>query len=311
MGNEESPFSETALPINQSGRLSDEQSRRWANIAKFRRQSVRGVAYVFGALGAFLLLANGPPTSAAARANGGLIFLALALIMFVGASLEPVNADVREGRVEWVEGAIAKSRRSTGAGGTRRSNYYFDIAGRRLQALSRISYDAAPDAGFVRAYFLPRSRRVVNLEQLADPPIPTGSGAAQEIMQGYVQALGTLDRAKIAEANARVMALKHVVEGPTPPATTGGSRGSSRLSADDLCGTWTNPIFTVAFMKNGTATLTTAIGGSQREGHWSVDANGRLLTDATGALEPLDASLEGRQLTITIKGQRVSFTRSA
>lgn len=311
MGNQEGPFSETAFPINQSGRLTDEQSRRWANIAKHRRQSVRGVAYVFGALGAFLLLASGPAASAAARANGGRIFLAIAFIMFVGVALEPVNSDVREGRVESVEGAIAKSRRSVGTGGARSTNYYFNVAGRRLQALSRISYEAAPDAGYVRVYFLPRSRRVVNLEQLPDPSIPTGSGAAQEIMQDYVRALGTLDRMKIAEANARVMALKHVVEGPAPHATLDEGRGSSRLRADDLCGTWTNPVFTVAFMKNGTATLTTAVGGIRREGHWSVDTNGRLLTDATGPMQPMEASLEGRQLTITIEGQRVTFTRSA
>jgi hypothetical protein len=70
-------------------------------------------------------------------------------------------------------------------------------------------------------------------------------------------------------------------------------------------------MFTVAFMKNGIATLTMAIGGTRRDGHWSVDANGRLLTDASGTLEPVEASLEGRQLTITIEGQRVMLTRSS
>jgi hypothetical protein len=310
MGNEERPFSETAFPINQSGRLTDEQTRRWANIAKGRRDSVRGVAYVFAALGAFLLFANGPAASATARANGGLVFLAIAAVMFFGVSLEPVNADVREGRVESVDGAIAKASRSVGTGGARTSYRYFDIAGRRFRATPR-AYDAAPAAGYVRVYFLPRSRRVVNLEQLPDPTIPTGSGAAREIMQDYARALGTLDRTTIAEANARLMALKHVVEGPPPHATLDGSSRSSRLRADDLYGTWTNPMFTVAFMKNGVATMTTAIGGIRRDGHWSVDANGRLLTDATGTLEPMEASLEGPQLTITIEGQRVTFSRSA
>ena len=309
MADQESPFSKSALPTNQSGRLTDEQSRRWAQIAKGRRQSVRGVALPFAAIGAFLLLASGPTAKAAARTNGGIAFLGIAAILVVAASIEPVNADVREGRVESVHGAIAKRSRYQSRA-TQRS-YYFYVGGRRVQALSRLSYDAAPDAGYVRVYFLPRSRRVVNLEQLADPPLPSGSGAAQEIVQDYARALGSLDRTKIAEASARVMALKHVVEGPPAHATADGRGGSPRLNADDLCGSWTNPMMTVAFSKNGIATLTTAIGGIRREGRWSVDANGRLLTDATGALEPMEATLNGRQLTVTIEGQQVTFTRSS
>jgi hypothetical protein len=34
------------------------------------------------------------------------------------------------------------------------------------------TYDAAPDAGVVRLYYLPRSRRVVNLERLPNAPLP-------------------------------------------------------------------------------------------------------------------------------------------
>jgi len=310
MPDQKSPFSKTALPTNQSGRLSDEQSQLWRNIAKFRRHSVRGVAYVFAFIGAFLLLANGPAAKAAARANGGMIFLAIAAILVVAASLEPVNADVREGRVESVEGAIAK-RFTTASKVPGSRSYYLHVGGRRLQTISRVGYEAAPDAGYVRVYFLPRSRRVVNLEELPDPPIPTGSGAAQQILQGYAQALMSFDRTAIAESAAEVMALKHAVEGPSPaaPADRRDRAQSSRLQADDLYGTWTNPVVSVTFMKNGTATMTMAIGGTRREGRWSVDANGKLVVDATGNLEPVEASLNGNKLTIVIDGQRVGFTR--
>ena len=68
-------------------------------------------------------------------------------------------------------------------------------------------------------------------------------------------------------------------------------------------------MLTVTFMKNGIATVIMGVGGTRRDGHWSVDANGRLLTDASGSLEPLDATLSGNQLTIVIEGQRVAFTR--
>jgi hypothetical protein len=309
MPDQKSPFSRSALPTNQSGRLSDEQSQRWGRIAKARRQSVRGVAYVFAAMSAFLLLANGPAAKAAARLNGGMVFLGIAAILIVAASLEPVNADVREGRVESVEGAISKSFRSAlRAPGGRL--YLLHVGGRRLRALSRASYDAAPDAGYVRVYFFPRSERVVNLEQLEDPSIPTGSGAAQEIVHNFAHALLSRDRTTIAEASAHVAALKHVIEGPPRTSVDGSDRWSSRLLADDLYGTWTNPVMTISFTRNGMASMTMACGGTRRDGHWSIDTNGKLLTDATGDPEPLDVSLSGNQLTIAIEGQRMAFTRT-
>jgi len=308
MPDQESPFSRSALAANQSGRLSDEQSQRWERIAKGRRRSVRGVAYVFAAMGAFLLLANGMAAKAPARHNGGLAFLGIAAILVVAASLEPVNADVREGRVESVEGAISKSFRSASkAPGSRL--YLLHVAGRRLRALSRASYDAAPDAGYVRVYFFPRSERVVNLEQLEDPSIPTGSGAAQEIGHNFVHALLSRDRTTIAEASARVVALKHVIEGPPPTSADGSAHSSSVLRAEDLYGTWTNPVMTLSFMQNGIASMTMAFGTTRHDGHWSIDTNGKLLTDATGNPEPLDVSLSGNQLTIGIEGQRMAFTR--
>lgn len=306
---EDGPFSKDAAPVNQSGRLTEEQAQRWRNIAKRRRQEVRGVAYVFGAMALILLFVNPADAKAAARANGRVIFLAIAAILFVAASREPVNADVREGRVESVEGAIAKtSRFSSPRRGFRR--YYFTIAGRRLQVTTRTEYDAAPDAGHVRAYFFPRSRRVVNLEHLADPPIPTGPHAAQEVLGDFARALLSGDRSSRAEAAAGVAALEHVTEGP-PSANAGGRAQSSRLRADDLYGVWTNPMVTVTLMKSGIATLETGFGAIRREGHWSVDAGGRLLADISGQMEPIEASLEGRRLTIVIEGQRMAFTRGS
>src|SRR5437588_164071 len=82
---------------------------------------------------------------------------------------DALSADVREGRVESVEGAIRKRV----VRGRASNSFYLEIDRRRLQ-VSRSSYAAAPDAGIVRAYYLPRSRRVVNLERLPDPALPTG-----------------------------------------------------------------------------------------------------------------------------------------
>jgi hypothetical protein len=310
MADQNSPFSQEALPVNQGGRLTDQQAQVWARIAKTRRQAVRGAALPFAAIGALLLFANGPGAKAAARTSGAVAFLAITAILLVAASLEPVNADVREGRVESVEGAIAKRRIMLKGRGHR--YYRIVVGGRRLRANSRGAFDAAPDAGYVRVYFFPRSGRIVNLEQLPDPPIPTGSGAAQEIFQDFAQALIRHDRTAIAEASAHVAALKHVVEGPPPDATGGANDRAhvSRLQSDDLHGTWTNPVLTISFMKSGIATMTPAFGGPRRDGHWSVDRNGRLSTDMSGTMEPIEASRDGDRLTIVFEGQRVAFTRS-
>ena len=311
MADQNSPFSQEALPVNQSGRLSDEQAQRWGRIAKRRRQSAQGLALPFAAIGALVLIANGPPAKAVERHNTGLAFLAIAAALLVVPPFEPVNADVREGRLESVEGAIAKQ---TGGLTGRGAGYHYSIivGGRRLRAPSRASFEAAPEAGYVRAYFLPRSCRIVNLEHLPDPPIPTGSGAAQEIVQNFAHALISRDRTAIAEASAHVAALKHVVEGPPPDATGSASDRAhvSRLQSEDLYGTWTNPVLTISFMKSGIATITPAFGGARRDGHWSVDRNGRLSTDMSGTMQPIEASLDGDRLTIVFEGQRVVFTRS-
>jgi hypothetical protein len=62
--------------------------------------------------------------------------------------------------------------------------------------------------------------------------------------------------------------------------------------------------------EDGTATVTTILGSTQA-GHWSIDAQGRLLTDVTGTMEPTDAALDDGRLTIQLEGRRLTFTRSA
>jgi hypothetical protein len=77
-----------------------------------------------------------------------------------------------------------------------------------------------------------------------------------------------------------------------------------------LVGRWTHPLVTVTFAEDGTVTATTMMGATQ-SGHWSVDGHGRLLTNATGAMEPTDAALDDGHLTIQLDGRRLTFTRAA
>ncbi|MGH9411447.1 MAG: hypothetical protein ACRD1V_18590 [Vicinamibacterales bacterium] len=291
------PFPQDALPANRNGRLSDAQLRGWQEIARERRKNKRSFAYVAGAIGTVLLIADGPPSKTVARRIVGAASLALIPVILTIANHDALSADLRDGRVESVEGAIAKRL----VQGRTWSSYYFDVDRHRLE-VSRRGYDAAPDAGIVRVYFLPRSRRVVNLERLPDPPLPAGPDAARQIVASLIGALHSHDPVALAEARARGAALADAVHGPPI-----GPGATAHLTADALYGSWANPLMTVTFGRDGAATLVTT--AAQRTGHWTVDAQGRLLTDATGVLEPVDAWLDGDRLWISIEGKTVMFTR--
>ena len=68
------------------------------------------------------------------------------------------------------------------------TRYYLNIAGRQLRTYLS-AYDAAPDAGYVRAYYLPRTRRLVNLERLPNPPLPAGPEEARDMLGRIARAL--------------------------------------------------------------------------------------------------------------------------
>ena len=121
-----------------------------------------------------------------------------------GARVDPLAADVREGRVEIVQGAVGKSRmRSTSRTGFTR---YYLIVGCQLQAYWS-AYDAAPDAGYVRAFYLPRTRRLVNLERLPNPPGPSGPDEARNMFGRMARAFVTRDPVAFAEPRASAAGL--------------------------------------------------------------------------------------------------------
>jgi len=189
------------------------------------------------------------------------------------------------------------------------TRYYLIIGGRRLQTYSS-AYDAAPDGGYVRAYYLSRTRKLVNLERLPNPPLPADPAQARDMFGRMARAIVTGDRDGFAEARADAAGLIDAAQASIAAASDrprehlGGS-----VVRDALVGKWTHPLVTLTFAADGTATVTTILGAT-KEGHWSVDGHGRLVTDATGAMAPTDAALEGGRLTIQLESQRLTFTRA-
>jgi hypothetical protein len=273
-----------------------------------RRQGTRGLALPVGAIGVLLLVVTGPPANAATRHLAGWGFLAAAAVILAAPMFDPLAADVREGRVESVQGAIGKRRVQSVArtGGTR---YYLNIGGRRLRTFRSV-YDAAPDGGYVRAYYLGRTRRLVNLERLPNPPLPAGPGEARDMVGRMARAFVHRDPVAFAEARANAAGLIDAAQSIVESSERPSDHVAGGLVRDALVGTWTHPLATVTLAENGTATVTTVMGLS-RAGHWSVDGQGRLLTDATGTMEPTDAALDGGRLTIQLEGRRLTFTRAA
>jgi hypothetical protein len=235
--------------------------------------------------------------------------MAAAAMILIAPTFDPLAADVQERRVEMVQGAVAKTRlRSTSRTGLAR--YYLDIEGRRLRTFLS-AYEAAPDAGYVRAYYLPRTRRLVNLERLPNPPLPSSPDEVRNMFGRMARAFFTGDRLASANARASAAGLMDALRETTiePPDAPDG-RIAEGLERQALVGTWKHTVATVTLAENGTATVMT-ITGASRAGHWSIDAHGRLLTDVTGTMEPTDAVLEGDRLTIHLEGRRLMFIRGA
>ena len=302
-------FTAEALAGNRSGHLTDDQAHRFQRMVSGRRMSTRGVAVPVGAIGALLLILSGPAATTVERHFAGWGFLAAAAVFLVAPAFDPLATDVRERRVETVEGAIEKKRVQSGtrSGFTR---YYLVVANRRLRTF-RSAYEAAPDAGYVRAYYLPRTRRLVNLERLPNPPLPAGPDEAREMFGQMARAFVTGDPVAFAKSRANAAGLIDAApESAVEPSDAPSGHLAGGLLRQGLVGRWTHPLVTVTFAEDGTATVTTMMGATQ-SGHWSVDGHRRLLTDATGAIEPTDAALDDGRLTIQLEGRRLTFTRAA
>lgn len=305
------PFPQSALAVNASGRLTDDQRKLWRASSRGFRKSELTFAALAVAIGALVAFSPGPAKYATIKPIiGGVCFVIAALLVVRSLTGgDSVTEDVRAGRVESVEGAIAK-RRVTAQGRGTITSYFLDVAGKRLH-VGHLGYDAAPDAGYVRIYFLPRSHHVVNLERLPDPPVPDITPTSvHEAMQGFATARHTHQETAIAEARAQMAAMatqftSQLQQAAVPPPS---DQRDPRPLAVAIVGSWANTFMSIAFAPDGTVTQTMP-NGRQRSGRWSVDAQGHLHADALGHDEAGDAWVAGDTLTVSAQGMALTFTR--
>ena len=305
----DNPFPQEALEKNRSGSLADSQYTWLRAMSKDSRRTSVSIALGAAVIGMLLLFASSQASTFLTRTLVGVALLLVAAFFFVRGMSggDSLTRDLRSGYVESIEGAMLKGRRTTG-GRSSSTTYWFQVSGKQLR-VTRDQYEWAPEAAWVRLFYLPHSGRVVNFERLADHPVPTRS--PQEAVKAALGGMRSHDPEAKAEAYANVIAvgeeMKATFEAARVPA--GGERDPRPL-AEAIIGTWSNDLITVTFKPDGSADVSMP-SGHDRSVHWSVDSSGRLVSELGGQHGSAEAYIAGGQLTVVDMGSSLTFRRTA
>jgi hypothetical protein len=312
MTDDNGPFPQSALDANQAGQLTDAQRQLLRAGSRSVRKGELSAALFAATFGIFLFIAARPSSPALVRVviPIGLLAVAAFLLLRALTGEDRLTRDLRSPRVESLEGPISRHIDTTHSRSASLNDYYLDVAGQRFK-VGPHAYDAAPDAGYVRIYFLPISRHVVNLEHLPDRSLPEGT-TVKTLAQELKQAVHSHDRAQIDELRAEMAGTGHAVNAtishdavPPPEANQ-----DQRPLADAIQGTWSNGPVTAVFSEDGSFSVT-ILGANEQDGHWSVDGNGKLVADFRGREQATDAWIAGGQLTVSLGGDAITLKRQS
>lgn len=294
-----------ALDDNRAGRLTNVQRNNLRAMSRGWRKSELQFGGIFAVIGLLVWFAQGPAKYATVKPLLGIAFLILAgtlvVVSFLGA--DSVTRDLRAGRVASTEGAIRKWTETTHGRSSSTTTHYAEAGNVTIETGSG-SYQALPDAGMVRLFYLPNSRRLVNFEQLADLPLPEGAltNPRVALKDAVAGIFGSAD------ARAELAAIGHALQGQMEGPATPPPASERRPLREALPGTWSNGMVSVTFGADGTAALTLP-GGMKRQGRWSVDPSGRLVSDIGDEQGGADAWVVGDALTIVLEGHGMSLRR--
>ncbi len=194
-----------------------------------------------------------------------------------------------------------------------RTNYRLVIetreTGKQEYVCWRDMYEWAPHAGTMRLYYLPRSKFVVNLENLS-----TGDAtpeAFQQASEDYQAANEAGDKAAKAEALAEIGGVAQAFERAVPEdAASLDMQSDTRSLAKAIVGSWKSPFGDLTFGPDGIVSARMG-NGANFEGQWSVDAAGHLHADIMGTPMDAEAALKGDELTLRMDGQALILQRTA
>lgn len=305
------PFPAADLETNRAGRLADDQRKIFRGVEQSFRKTELILAIGCAAIAAILLTETGPSPNAEFRplAGGGLAVVGALLLIRALFMSDSLTKDLRGGLVEPVEGAIGKRHMS----GRETTFYYFDVAGKSFEVGST-TYNAAPDAGYVRLYVLPRSHKVVSFERLPDRPLPEGAlSSPTEALGAVATMLRSHDSVQVAQARAELATIKNSFELDKAIPTTSAvpppaDQRDPRPLAEAILGTWQTGPISMTFLPDGTVVAT--LGFRHQRGNWSIGPDGRLRSDAMGRDQTADAWVSGDTLSISEDGQAIAFHRA-
>lgn len=238
---------------------------------------------------------------------------------FVMRLMPTVTGDLHKGAVAVVEGALRKKMPINVSQSPESSGmqlHALEVEGVDYEVPSRRVWDEVPTTGWVRLYYLPRSRVTVNLEILPDPAVDASPqdvvGTVRDVI-GSALSPGVTKRSRIkrAERAAHAQAVvRSAMNGGTGPQTAPVSAVSGTATREDLVGSWTSMFFNVEVSGDGTLTINNAQGVRQ-PGRWMVDTQSQLhvqIDDEDDLVTPF--MVADNQLTIQFAGQELTLQRA-
>jgi hypothetical protein len=201
------PLSSEALDSNRRGQLTAAQRSGFVGLLQQRNRNALGIGAALLAVAVFVGIFATSYTSPVWRIAIVVVALgigvSLVLRVLTGGD-KALGRDLRHGRVQAVIGPISKEQESA-----------MDVDGTSVNILKvgdqrfivpAMTFEAAPRSGQVRLYYLPASRKVVNLEALTDVTLPVvPRPLAQAIIGSWRNHFAAATFAADGRVTARVM----------------------------------------------------------------------------------------------------------
>jgi hypothetical protein len=187
------------LDSNRRGQLTALQRDGFTRLLQRRNRNALGIAGALVVVAVLVDVFAAPFLSPVWRIAmvGVALGIAASLMLRVLTGADKALArDLRHGRVEVVTGSITKEQES--AMDVDSTSVYILKVGEQRFTVASTTFEVAPRSGQVRLYYLPASRKVVNLEaftdgSLPDPPSPLAEAIVGTWRNHFARATFTSD----------------------------------------------------------------------------------------------------------------------